>query len=541
MEEIFVQKLSSRAAELFMAGYQGVEPGPEIQSLVRDRGLSGVILFARNLKTPGQVRHVTTDLQALSPGLPLLIATDQEGGVVSRITGAEPVRPGNMGRNGHGAAPRQGLAGSPWPGNMTLGACSSPDLTRRSAYGTARELLALGINLNLAPVVDVNNNPHNPVIGVRSFGADPQRVAELGAAAIGGCQAAGVLATAKHFPGHGDTSVDSHTALPVIPHDRERLEAVELLPFRQAIAAGVAAIMTAHVVFPSVEPEPGVPATLSHRVLTRLLREELGFDGLILTDCLEMKAIAEGVGMAEAAVRAILAGADLVLVSHTHSVQVEAIEAVARAIDSGRIPEERVLQALARIRRVREALPREHPDLSVIGCAEHLAIAREAAETAVTAVGDLSNLLPLNPAVTLAVGVDPDPVTEAEERVPSGSPLLAALAEEAPEIRRIGVSREPSDLEISAVLDASAGADLTVVATYAAHLFPRQSEMLTALVLGGRRVLLVAQRGPYDLLVSDGIAGGLVVYEDRLLPARAAARVLTGKTAARGRLPVVLE
>ncbi len=530
--------LADCAAELFMLGYQGAEPGPDLLALVQEQRLAGIILFARNLVTPQQVRQSVDRLQAAAGELPMLIATDQEGGVVSRITGSEPVRPGNMGRGLSQVIPAKGLAGTPWPGNMTLGAARSPELARQVAEGVAQELLALGINLNLAPVVDVNNNPANPVIGVRSYGADPAPVAELGAAAITGYQAGGVMATAKHFPGHGDTSVDSHLALPVIPHDRARLEAVELVPFQRAIAAGVGAIMTAHVCFPAVEPEPGLPATLSRRVLTGLLRAELGFRGLILTDCLEMHAIARGIGVAEAAVRAIIAGADLVLVSHTWEVQREAIAAVREAIASGRIPAERVAESLERVQGARRAIGRRpSPPLEVLGCPEHLGLARRAAAEAVTAVGPVEHLLPIVPEATVAIGVDPDPVTLAEETGVNGSPVLAALSRMAPAVQRLGITREPSDQEISKALEASAGARLTIVATHAAHLFPRQGELVRALVAAGRTVLLVTQRGPYDLLAAPEIAGALITYEDRRYAAEAAVAVLLGQAWAPGRLP----
>src|SRR5690606_667232 len=256
--------------------------------------VGGVILFARNIRDPVQVANLTRSLQQLAQSsgarIPLFIATDQEGGIVARLRSPAAVM----------------------PGAMALGAASSPELAYEAGRSTARQLLAVGINMNFAPVVDVNNNPANPVIGVRSFGEDPELVAELGAAFIRGQQEEGVISTAKHFPGHGDTDTDSHIALPRADHPRVRLDQVELVPFRAAIAAGVDAIMTAHVTFPSIDPTPGLPATLSHRVLTGLLREELGHEGLIVTDAMEMQAITANFGIAEAAVRAVEAVGDMV-------------------------------------------------------------------------------------------------------------------------------------------------------------------------------------------------------------------------------------
>lgn len=510
--------LASRAGELFMIGFRGAAPDDVPEGLLRAEGVGGVILFARNLVSPEQARSLTARIQSCSPGLPLLLATDQEGGIVLR------------------------LSATAWPGAMSLGAAGSTELTERVGAGIARELRAMGINMNLAPVLDVNVNPANPVIGVRSFGSDPDRVADHGVAYIRGHRAEGVLTTAKHFPGHGDTAVDSHLALTHVPHGMERLEAVELLPFRRAIAAGVDAIMTAHVAFPAVEPEPGVPATISPAVLTGLLRERLGFDGLIITDCMEMKAIADNDGTAEGAVRAIAAGADLVLISHRAAVQQEAIAAVRAAIESGRIPARRAEEALRRVRAARERVAQQEraAGLEVVGSPAHRALAAEAAAAAVTAVGNLGDLLPVRPERTLLLAVDPAPVVEVEEREPAGSPVLRAAADLAPGLRALGVRREPTPADVERLVAEAAGADLVVVATYLAQRFPGQAALVQALVAAGRRVLLVPQRGPYDLLAVPGAAGAVVMYEDQRPAAEAALRCLLGQAPARGRLPVTL-
>lgn len=517
--------LAHRAGELFMIGFYGSEPDPGFEELLREQGVAGVILFARNLERPEQVRRLTGRLQSQYPDLPLLISIDQEGGVVSRTTS------GGFGETA-----------THWPGAMALGACASEELTEQVSRQMGLEIRALGINMNLAPVLDVNNNPANPVIGVRSYGEDPNHVARMGAAAIRGFQAAGLLATAKHFPGHGDTAVDSHLALAAVPHDRERLDQVELVPFRAAAAAGVDAIMTAHVVFPAVEPDPNTPATLSAPVLTGLLRQELGYDGLIITDCMEMKAISDNVGVAEAAIRTILAGTDLVLISHTRERQVEAIQAVREAIASGRIPAERVEQALRRVRAARERLAAmgPGPDLSVLGSAEHIHLATAAAERSVTAVGAVAASLPVAVDRTILLAVDPHPVVEVEENAFSGAPLMKAAGELAPAMRRMGIRRDPSPSDIERALKATGEADLVVVGTYLANRFAGQADLVQSLVNAGRKVIVIAQRGPYDLLATPGIAGALVIYEDRLPSARAALRCLLGQVQPTGTLPVSL-
>ena len=266
-------------------------------------------------------------------GIPLFISVDQEGGYVARLPRA-----------------------TSFPGNMGLGAAGDPALTRKVGEVTARELRACGINMNFAPVVDVNSNPSNPVIGVRSFGESADSVAELGVAMVEGLQNEGVCATIKHFPGHGDTSLDSHIALPTVPHDKARLKTVELKPFQAAIDAGVDVVMTAHVTFPAFEPKPGLPATLSRRVLTGLLREDMGFTGLIVTDAMEMGAIVKNFGLEEAAVMAVNAGADIVLVGWPQDWRdaVRVVDALNKAVAEGEIPMSRIDESVQRVLEVKE-------------------------------------------------------------------------------------------------------------------------------------------------------------------------------------------
>lgn len=322
--------LEQKVGQLLMCGFHSQHADEQITRLIRDYHVGGVIYFRRNVESVDQLTRLSAELQEMAAeagALPLMISVDQEGGMVARID-------------------QEGM--TQVPGNMALGATGNAEYTLECAQILGRELKNIGIDMNLAPVVDVNNNPLNPVIGVRSYGEHAESVAAHGVAAITGYQSQGIAATAKHFPGHGDTAVDSHLGMVTVPHDRNRLEQMELLPFRKAIEAGVDAIMTAHVMFPSIEPEP-IPATLSHKVLTGLLREEMGFEGIIITDCLEMHAISKPYGVAEAAIRAVEAGADLILVSHTLQDQVAALEAIVEAVRTGRISEEVIHQAVERI------------------------------------------------------------------------------------------------------------------------------------------------------------------------------------------------
>ncbi|HEY3366849.1 MAG TPA: beta-N-acetylhexosaminidase [Symbiobacteriaceae bacterium] len=513
--------LTTHAGKLVMAGFQGTTVPAEFARQVREDGLSGIILFSRNLANPAQIRQLTTDLQALSDdGLPLLISTDQEGGIVARLTG---------------------IAGTAFPGNMALGATRSADLTHAAALATGRELLALGVNFNLAPVLDVNNNPQNPVIGVRSYGEDPRLVAELGAAAIRGYQDAGILACGKHFPGHGDTAVDSHLALPTVAHDTPRLDAMELVPFQAAVAAGAGAIMTAHVVFPAYEPEPNRPATLSQPVLTGLLRERLGFDGLIITDCMEMKAIADGFGTVSAVVEAVKAGADLVLVSHTAGVQTAAVAALRAAIASGEIPAARVAEALARIQAARERAARvAQPPLTMVGAPEHAALAARIAGAAVTVVRDSNHLLPLAPEGLGVVVCRSATMTLAEEANAAQPALADAIRTLLPGAPMLVVDREPSAAQIAAARELAARSRAMVVGTFSADRWRAQADLVAAVLAANSRTAVVAQRSPYDLRVLPGAGTYLVTYEDRAGVSEAAVRILLGQQPATGRLPVTI-
>ncbi|MGP3955422.1 beta-N-acetylhexosaminidase [Nonomuraea sp. 3N208] len=291
--------------------------------------LGGVILFPHNVKSTGQVVALTNGLQRASKEVPLLIGTDQENGLVSRMSALV----------------------TDFPGASVIGATKDPELSQAVAKATGEELRALGVNLDFAPVADVNVNPKNPVIGTRAFGNDPQRVAKMVGAAVKGFADARVAATAKHFPGHGDTAVDSHTGLPVIKHTKAEWERIDAPPFKAAIDAGVDAVMSAHIVFPKLDSS-GDPATLSKPILTGLLREKLGFDGVISTDALNMAGVRQKYNDGEIVVRAVLAGADLLLMPNDLP---KAYQAVLAAVKSGRISKERLDQSVTRLLKLKQA------------------------------------------------------------------------------------------------------------------------------------------------------------------------------------------
>ena len=355
--------LRRHLGQLVIAGFGGRTMPVELRALAREFDLGGVILFARNIEAPMQVAELAREARELPAELPVWVSIDQEGGRVQRLR-----------------APC-----TEWPPVASLGRSGDRDLARRFGRALARELRALGITLDFAPVLDVATNPRNPVIGDRAPATDPARVAALGAEVIHGLQGGGVAACGKHFPGHGDTDLDSHAELPVVEHERGRLEEVELPPFRAAIEAEVAALMTAHVRYPALDESS--PATLSHAVITGLLRGDLGFDGWIVTDDLTMGAITADHTVPDAAVAAIAAGCDSMLLCEPDpEAQAAVLERLIRAVEDGTLPPPLVEDALRRQRRAKERFlagddewrpPRASALDAVLGCDEHQAVAHE--------------------------------------------------------------------------------------------------------------------------------------------------------------------
>jgi beta-N-acetylhexosaminidase len=348
--------------QLLIGSLPGLTVTPELRSLAREFQLGGVILFKRNIEAAEQVAELSHDVQSLAVDLPLWVSVDQEGGRVARLK-----------------APF-----TEWPPMAVLGRSGDVTLASRFAAALAAELRAVGITLDYTPVLDIHTNPNNPVIGDRALSDDAAAVGKLGAAIVRSLQDNGVAACGKHFPGHGDTSVDSHLELPLVEHPPDRIRRVEMVPFRDAIRAEVAFIMTAHILVPSLDEVR--PATLSPRIVQAILREELGYRGVILSDDLEMKAIAETYAVPEAAVQAISAGCDGVLIcSGDVELQAQTLEALVHAVEQERIPYKRLEDALTRQRRAKErfltqpvGVPAQaHALRQVLGCDAHQRVAEE--------------------------------------------------------------------------------------------------------------------------------------------------------------------
>ena len=345
---------------LAIVGFGGHSVPAGLRDLISEFDLGGVIYFARNVVEPAQVRELSREIAGLARDWPFWISVDQEGGRVARFT--SPF--------------------TKWPPAITLGRSSDAALAARFASALAVELRAVGVNLDFAPVLDVHTNPANPVIGDRALSDRPDEVGRLGAVVIASLQSAGVAACGKHFPGHGDTSVDSHEALPIVEYDRRRLDAVEVVPFKQAIAAKVAMMMTAHVLAPAIDERN--PASFSRTIVDGWLKNTLGFDGVVVSDDLGMKAVSTTTPLSEASVRAIEAGCDtLLLCNSTLDEQVGAIEALIRAAESGVLAPTRLDDAFRRQHdvkaRMAEMTPGTDPGLDVIGCLAHQAVAEEMA------------------------------------------------------------------------------------------------------------------------------------------------------------------
>jgi beta-N-acetylhexosaminidase len=502
--------LEDKVGQLFCCGWQGAATGEgrtvnaHAAALVDELRVGGVILMGRNVGPPAETAALCNALQQRSR-VPLLVSTDQEGGSVSRF-----VAPGLT-----------------FPGNMALGAAGAASLVEQVAAAIGTQLRAMGLNVDYAPVLDVNNNPANPIIGTRSFGESPSEVARLGVAALRGFASAGVLAAVKHFPGHGDTAVDSHHDLPVQPAGRDRLDAVELFPLRAAIAAGVPMVMTTHIVFPALDAEQ--PATLSRRILTGLLREELGFEGLIITDCLEMKAIADRWGAEEAAVQSLEAGADLLLVCHTESVQRRMWEGVLAAVRSGRISESRLEESLGRLfaaKRVCGLFESSTVDpnraAEVVGAREYCLLEQEAARAGVAALGDIEGVLPLRPGETVTLVGEGSLV----------SALLEALSERGVKARS-GTGAEAADATVI-VADGCESETLAGLTSGASSAGPPARRILVAF----RDPYALAQRVPAQRAEAAPLR--LAAFGTGPCNVRALADALTGEFLPAGRMPVTV-
>jgi len=465
--------LEQKIGQTMIIGFDGTNADPDLRRMISEYHVGGVILFARNVQSPAQVASLVNDLQetALQRGHPgLFIAIDQEGGIVARLT--------------------EDKGFTEFPSVMALTATQDSQNAYAMAAALASEMKAVGINVDFAPDLDVNNNPANPVIGIRSFSADPLEVADYGVAYLQGLQENGVLAFGKHFPGHGDTSVDSHIDLPLVPHDLARLNAVELLPFRAAIAAEVAGIMTAHVTFPAIDPTPGLPATLSRPALTGLLREELGYQGLIVTDSLEMGALAEnGYPPPVGAPLALAAGADLLLFNRDHPMHRQAFANLLQALESGEIPLQQLDDSVRRILQAKETYQILNPaPVQVARATEYtqtgknLALSRSLAQASLTILRDPLGILPL-PASSPRLIVEPASLRGL--LTPWGGTVFQTDA-------------NPSNEQVANILHAAQDGRTVILPAYNLKANPNLLTLAQKLAESPAKLLVILYRNPYE-------------------------------------------
>ncbi|KAE9374158.1 glycoside hydrolase family 3 protein [Stipitochalara longipes BDJ] len=550
MEPWSEEELRAKVGQLCIVGFHGHQPSENIKALIRTHKVGAVILFLRNVSTANQLIKLTTSLQEIATAAgheqELFIAIDQENGLVTRIK--SPVA-------------------AQLPGSMALGATGDASNAFKIASATAETLKAFGINMNYAPIADINSEPKNPVIGVRSPSDDPEVVGRFVSAQVKGLSEGDILPCVKHFPGHGDTAVDSHFGLPVITKSKAELNACELVPFKRAIVEGVESVMTAHIAMPGIgDPDldenhssKKVPASLNPDAI-KILREEMKFDGMIVSDCLEMDGVRATFGTEKGAVMALKAGTDCVMICHTMSAQVGAIEQVVQAVKSGELSQKAIDASVERVRRLKTkytiqspAVPLEKLRKTTLRDAEsrnirQAALAADVYSKSTTVVRSESGTIPINPVQTKLVFVSPGKTPVGGGAVESGEEKTRESYTPASYIDLIRVhSSDAIDIRFHDGLQLSAeeekhiaDSDIIIFATRNASLSSYQKDF--GLSLGrkyGKKLIVVATCDPYDFLEEKSdIKNYITIYEPTIPAFKAAVDVIFGVTKAQGCLPV---
>lgn len=512
--------IEEKVGQLFTVFFNGAVYSEALDRTIRQLHVGGIVVFSHNIGSLEDVAAMVNAAQGTAAKngakIPLIVAVDHEGESVNRF----------------------GNRLTQFPSNMAIAATGSHENARAAARAMAEELKALGINMNFTPVMDVNSNPDNPIIGKRSFGSNPNVVARFGTTMIEAFQTNGIITAAKHFPGHGDTCIDSHIALPIVAHDQSQLDNIDFLPFRKAINADVDAIMTAHVIFPAIDSDSVLPATLSKRVLTGLLRDKLGFKGLIVTDSLGMGAVKQKFGITDASAMAFQAGADMLLFGNdsgqTPEEQYPAYRNMLALVRNGIISHDRLNVSVQRILLVKakrsildwQPVPPSEIKSKVLAPA-NLSLARQIAEQSVTLLKNDHRLLPLKKDQKILL-VYPNYESEFE----------LAFCEYGRRINAMPVSVDPDGQEIVKVLESAAEADVTVVATDTVRNHPGQVRLVES--LQNLPVVVIILQSPYDLLKFPDISACITIYGDTSVSIHAAAKVAFGQLRPSGKLPVEL-
>ena len=502
--------LRHQIGQMIIAGFPSLEVDDQARRLAEELQVGNFILFARNMKTARQTAALCKDLSDLAlkaNGVAPFIAADQEGGLVSRIT--------------EGAAL--------FPGAMAIAAGATLEEARQVGKNCGQMLRAMGVNVNFAPVLDVNIEPKNPIIGIRSFGDQPQAVADMGCAMLEGMQEGGVIPTVKHYPGHGNVATDSHLALPVNHTDPEVLEKTEFLPFQQAFDRGAPALMSCHIIFSKIDPD--LPATLSPTILTGMLREKQGFKGLVFTDCMEMDAIRAQWGTARGAALAVKAGCDVLCISHHEDAVRDAIEAIVAAVESGEIPRSRIQEAYDRIMAYKTGLGLlQEQEISIesanalIRDPEKLELHSRLSRRSVTLLRGCADVLQQmkNPLLLCPVSLS---ATGVEDKEHDGLSFAQRVGD------ALGwtwkeTAMEPSDEEIADLLRQAEGHDGVVLGLYNARFRPTQQALLRAFEAAGKPLVIVLVGGPCDVTLVEKADAVVAMYEYTTLSVASAAAAL---------------
>jgi beta-N-acetylhexosaminidase len=515
-----------------MLAFEGETLPPWVAERLARAPAAGMTLFRHfNVRSPEQVRELTSAFaragaalpQAASAPLPLLIAADQEGGQLLAL----------------------GDGPTPFAGNMALGAVDDEALTERVGAAIGLEAQAMGVNVVYAPVLDLATDQANPALGIRAFGDDPGLVARHGAAMVRGLQSAGVAAAVKHAPGMGAITTDTHHGAAVVDVPRAMLEAREFVPFRAAFAAGVRLAMAGHLALPAITGDPGLPTTLSRAVLTDLLRRDLGFAGVTISDALDMGAIVHGTDATPDVAAAVRAGVDLLLATPGRDALARIEAALVEAAARGVFDPAELAEGDRRVRDLRAWLATAtaggQPGLEVVGRAEHARLAEELAARSITLVRDPRHRLPIDPARRsriLAIMPRPTDLTPADTSslVPPG--LAAALRRHHAQVDEVVVEPEPDDPAIAALRERARGVDVVVAGTIDAHRMPAQLAMIEALADTGMTVIAVALRGPWDVTAYPASVTALATYSILSGSLDALAAAISGRAGFPGRLPV---
>jgi beta-N-acetylhexosaminidase len=509
--------LREKIGQRLVVGFSGTKISNEFEELIREYKIANIIIFKHNIKSGSQLKKLCKDLQSLvktHTGRGAFIAIDQEGGMVTRLENDSV----NI------------------PGAMAIAATGKPEYAYQAGKITGQQLKKLGINLNLAPVLDINSNMDNPVIGVRSYGDCPEKVAEYAVAMTKGLLDGGVMATAKHFPGHGDTNVDSHLGLPQINKTLDELHKCELVPFKAVIESEIPAIMTAHILFPEIETNQ-LPGTMSKKIVKDLLKEQMGYKGLVVSDCMEMQAIQKFYGTVEGVKKAMIAGVDLIFISHTAKLAREASDSLVKAFESGEMSIEEMDFSLEKIFYWKDKFAENFDTDIVFDEEEGKKFAYQLLKETITPIQMPTESLPELGDSPYFIGSLPfraTNVSNVKDNTINFSKFM---------VNRFGgegivISANPDEKEIEKVVQEVKVHSCIVIGTYNGHLYEGQIELVKNVANKNTNIIVIALRNPYDLRNLPENVYGIVAYEYTLNSLEALAELFEKTYKLKGILPV---